>query len=140
CRAMLANPKLSTDEILAIMPSPDWGSGGVVVGTEGIRDYIETGRGKMTVRGRADIDGKEIVISALPPGLSSQGFQDKVRDAIGKGDLPGVSDLTDLTDRRNGLRIVVSVKRGYTAQDVLNDLFSYTPLEDTFAASIVALD
>ena len=140
CRAMLENPDLTTDEIVNILPGPDWGSGGVVVGNAGIRDYIETGRGKMTVRGEAKIEGKDIVITALPSGLSSQGFQEKVRDAISKGDLPGVSDLTDLTDRRNGLRILIAVKRGHDAKDVLNALYIHTPLEDTFAASIVALD
>jgi DNA gyrase subunit A len=140
CRAMLADPKMDVDAIAAILTGPDWGSGGKVIGSEGIRDYIETGRGKMTVRGEARIEGKDILISALPPGLSSQGFQDKVREGISKGDLPGVSDLTDLTDRRNGLKIVVSVKRGHDPKDVLNGLYTYTPLEDTFAASIVALD
>lgn len=140
CRAMLDNPELSTDEIVRILPGPDWGSGGTVVGTAGIREYIETGRGKMTVRGAAKVEGKDIIITALPSGLSSQGFQEKVRDAITKGDLPGVSDLTDLTDRRNGLRILISVKRGHDAKDVLNALFIHTPLEDSFAASLVALD
>ena len=140
CRAMLENPDLTTDEIVNILPGPDWGSGGVVVSNAGIRDYIETGRGKMTVRGEAKIEGKDIVITALPSGLSSQGFQEKVRDAITKGDLPGVSDLTDLTDRRNGLRILITTKRGHDAKDVLNALYVNTPLEDSFAASLVALD
>lgn len=139
-RAMLANPKMDTDEIMEILTGPDWGSGGVVVGNGGIRDYIETGRGKMTVRGEAHVEGKEIIVTSLPSGLSSQGFQEKVREHIEKGNLPGVSDLTDLTDRRNGLKILVTVKRGHDAKDVLNGLYTYTPLEDTFAASIVALD
>lgn len=140
CRAMLADPSLSTDDIMGILTGPDWGSGGVVVGTEGIRDYIETGRGKMTVRGAVSIEGKDVVVTALPSGLSSQGFQEKVREGISKGDLPGVSDLTDLTDRRNGLRILITCKRGHEAKDVLDALYRVTPLEDTFAASIVALD
>jgi DNA gyrase subunit A len=140
CRAMLANPKMTTEEIQEILTGPDWGSGGVVVGKEGIREYIETGKGKMTVRGQAVTEGKNIVITALPPGLSSNGFQEKVRSEITNGNLPGVSDLTNLTDRKNGLRILVTVKRGHDAKDVLNSLYTYTPLEDTFAASIVALD
>lgn len=94
----------------------------------------------MTVRGQAVTEGKNIVITALPPGLSSNGFQEKVRSEITNGNLPGVSDLTNLTDRKNGLRILVTVKRGHDAKDVLNSLYTYTPLEDTFAASIVALD
>lgn len=140
CRAMLDNPKLTTDEIMNILTGPDWGSGGVIVGKDGIKDYIETGRGKMTVRGATAIEGKDIIVTALPSGLSSQGFQEKVRAGIASNDLPGVSDMTDLTDRRNGLRILITCKRGHDAKDVLTSLYTYTPLEDTFAASIVALD
>lgn len=140
CRAMLKNPKLSTDEITEILTAPDWGTGGTVLGTEGFREYVETGRGKMIVRGTVEVSGKDIVVTSLPPGIASQGFQEKVRDAINSGDLPGVSDLTDLTDRRNGLRIQISVKRGHTPEEVLTGLYTYTPLEDTFAASLVALD
>jgi DNA gyrase subunit A len=140
CRAMLVNPKLTTDEIVEILPGPDWGTGGCVIGAMGIAEYIETGKGRMTVRGSAEIDDKDIIVTALPSGLSSAGFQEKVREAIGSGDLPGVNDLTDLTDRRNGLRIVITVKRGHDPQEVLGILYRVTPLEDTFAASIVALD
>lgn len=140
CRAMLANPKLSTQEIVDILHGPDWGSGGYVVGTAGIADYIETGRGKMTVRGAAHIEGKDIVVTALPSGLASGGFQEQIRAGINAGELPGVSDLTDLTDRLNGLKIVVTVKRGHDPKEVLDALYRVTKLEDTFAASLVALD
>lgn len=140
CRALLANPKMTVDEMAGILTGPDWGTGGVLVGSEGIRDYIETGRGKMIVRGTVEMSGKDIFITSLPPGVSSQGFQEKVRDALTAGDIQGIADLTDLTDRRNGLRIQVSVKRGHKPDDVLTELFTFTPLEDTFAASLVALD
>lgn len=139
-KAMLDNPSLSTDAIADILGGPDWGSGGVVVGTEGIRDYIETGKGRMIVRGSVSIEGKDIIVSALPPGVSSSGFQEKVRAGLNNGTIEGVSDFTDLTDRRNGLRILITVKRGHTPEDVLHSLYTYTPLEDTFAASLVALD
>lgn len=139
-KAMLDTPSLSTDAIADILGGPDWGSGGVVVGTEGIRDYIETGKGRMIVRGSVSIEGKDIIVSALPPGVSSSGFQEKVRAGLANGTIEGVSDFTDLTDRRNGLRILITVKRGHTPEDVLKSLYTYTPLEDTFAASLVALD
>lgn len=140
CRAMLKNPKITTEEITEILTGPDWGTGGVVLGYDGVREYIETGRGKMIVRGTVEISGKDVIVTSLPPGIASQGFQEKVRDAITAGDLPGVADLTDLTDRRNGLRIQITVKRGHTPEEVLTGLYTYTPLEDTFAASLVALD
>lgn len=139
-KAMLEDPSLSTDAIVGILGGPDWGSGGVVVGTDGIREYIETGKGRMTVRGSVSIEGKDIIVSALPPGVSSGGFQEKVRAGLNNGTIEGVSDFTDLTDRRNGLRILITVKRGHTPEDVLRSLYTYTPLEDTFAASLVALD
>jgi DNA gyrase subunit A len=140
CRAVLDNPKITVEEIVEILHGPDWATGGTVVGTDGIADYITTGRGRLTVRGTAEISGKDIVITALPSGLSSGGFQEKVRSGITGGDFPGISDLTDLTDRRNGLRIVVTVKRGHDPQSVLDSLYTDTPLEDTFAVSIVAVD
>lgn len=139
-KAMLDDPSLSTDAIVDILGGPDWGSGGVVVGTDGIREYIETGKGRMTVRGCVSVEGKDIIVSALPPGVSSSGFQEKVRAGLNNGTIEGVSDFTDLTDRRNGLRILITVKRGHTPEDVLRSLYTYTPLEDTFAASLVALD
>lgn len=139
-KAMLDNPSLSTDAIADILGGPDWGSGGVVVGTEGIREYIETGKGRMIVRGCVSVEGKDIIVSALPPGVSSSGFQEKVRAGLNNGTIEGVSDFTDLTDRRNGLRILITVKRGHSPEDVLRALYTYTPLEDTFAASLVALD
>lgn len=139
-KAMLEDPKLDTDAIVDIIGGPDWGSGGVIVGTDGIREYIETGKGRMIVRGSVSVEGKDIIVSALPPGVSSSGFQEKVRAGLANGTIEGVSDFTDLTDRRNGLRILITVKRGHTPEDVLKSLYTYTPLEDTFAASLVALD
>lgn len=139
-KAMLEDPKLDTDAIVDILGGPDWGSGGVIVGTDGIREYIETGKGRMIVRGSVAVEGKDIIVSALPPGVSSGGFQEKVRAGLNNGTIEGVSDFTDLTDRRNGLRILITVKRGHTPEDVLRSLYTYTPLEDTFAASLVALD
>lgn len=139
-KAMLEDPKLDTDAIVDILGGPDWGSGGVIVGTDGIREYIETGKGRMIVRGSVAVEGKDIIVSALPPGVSSSGFQEKVRAGLANGTIEGVSDFTDLTDRRNGLRILITVKRGHTPEDVLKSLYTYTPLEDTFAASLVALD
>lgn len=139
-KAMLEDPNLSVESVVDILSGPDWGSGGIVVGRDGIRDYIETGKGRMIVRGSVSVEGKDLIVSALPPGVSSGGFQEKVRAGLSNGTIEGVSDFTDLTDRRNGLRILITVKRGHTPEDVLRSLYTYTPLEDTFAASLVALD
>lgn len=140
CRALLARPKLSDDELMELLPGPDWGCGGSVVGSDGLRDYITTGKGSFTVRGRVEVDGRNVVITELPPGVASSTVQERIRSLITGGDLPGVADMTDLTDRRNGLRIVVTPKRGHDPHQLVTSLLALTPLESTFAASLVALD
>lgn len=140
CRALLADPQLSDDALLELMPGPDWGCGASVVGSDGIRDYVTTGRGSFTVRARLAVEGRNVVITELPPGVASSTVQERIRSLIDGGDLPGVSDLSDLTDRRNGLRIVVSAKRGHDPHQLRTSLLALTPLEGTFAASLVALD
>ena len=140
CRALLAKPKLSDDDLMELLPGPDWGCGGSVVGSEGLRDYITTGKGSFTVRGKVTVEGRNVVITELPPGVASSTVQDRIRSLIDGGDLPGVADMTDLTDRRNGLRIVVSAKRGHDPEQLRTSLLALTPLEGTFAASLVALD
>ena len=140
CRALLAKPKLSDDALMELLPGPDWGCGGSVVGSDGLRDYITTGKGSFTVRGKVTVEGRNVVITELPPGVASSTVQDRIRSLIEGGDLPGVADLSDLTDRRNGLRIVVSAKRGHDPEQLRTSLLALTPLEGTFAASLVALD
>jgi DNA gyrase subunit A len=140
CRALLSRPKLSDDALMELLPGPDWGSGGSVVGSDGLRDYVTTGRGSFTVRGTVTVEGRNVVITELPPGVASSTVQERIRALIEGGDLPGVADMTDLTDRRNGLRIVVSAKRGHDPEQLRTSLLALTPLEGTFAASLVALD
>lgn len=140
CRALLADPGLSDDALMELLPGPDWGCGASVVGSAGLRDYVTTGRGSFTVRGRLEVEGRTVVITELPPGVASSTVQDRIRSLIDGGDLPGVADLTDLTDRRNGLRVVVAAKRGHDPQQLRTSLLALTPLEGTFAASLVALD
>ncbi len=140
CRALLADPNLSDDTLMELLPGPDWGSGGAVVGSAGLRDYVTTGKGSFTVRGRVEVDGRSVVITELPPGVASSTVQERIRSLVDGGDLPGVVDMSDLTDRRNGLRIVVTTKRGHDPNQVRTSLLALTPLESTFAASLVALD
>ncbi len=140
CRALLAKPTLSDDALMELLPGPDWGCGGSVVGSDGLRDYVTTGKGSFTVRGTVTVDGRNVVITELPPGVASSTVQERIRSLIDGGDLPGVADMSDLTDRRNGLRIVVTPKRGHDPQQLVTSLLALTPLEGTFAASLVALD
>ncbi|MDX1892024.1 DNA gyrase subunit A [Mycolicibacterium sp. 050158] len=140
CRALLTKPNLSDDKLMELIPGPDWGCGATVVGTNGLREYITTGRGAFTVRGTVSVDGKNVIVTELPPGVASSTVQERIRSLVESGDLPGVADMSDLTDRRNGLRIVVTAKRGHDAEAIRDQLLALTPLESTFAASLVALD
>ena len=140
CRALLKKPGLSDDKLMELLPGPDWGCGGTVVGSDGLRDYVTTGKGSFTVRGKLSVEGRNVVITELPPGVASSTVQERIRSLITGGDLPGVADMSDLTDRRNGLRIVVSAKRGHDPHQLVTSLLALTPLEGTFAASLVALD
>lgn len=140
CRALLTKPNLSDDALCELIPGPDWGCGSTVVGTTGLRDYMTTGRGSFTVRGTVLVDGKNCIITELPPGVASGTVQERIRALVESGEMSGVADLSDLTDRRNGLRIVVTAKRGHSAEAIREQLLALTPLESTFAASLVALD
>jgi len=140
CRALLADPNLSDDALMELLPGPDWGSGGAVIGRDGLRDYITTGKGSFTVRGKVDVEGRTVLITELPPGVASSTVQERIRSLIDGGDLPSVADMADLTDRRNGLRIVLTTKRGHDPAQLRTSLLALTPLEGTFAASLVALD
>ena len=86
------------------------------------------------------VDGKNVIVTELPPGVASNTVQERIRALVESGEMSGVADMSDLTDRRNGLRIVVTAKRGHSAETIREQLLALTPLESTFAASLVALD
>lgn len=145
-RALIADPDLSDDELLRLLPGPDWNVDTIVVGTSGIRDYMLTGRGKMHLRGRVEVtDKKTITVHSLPPGVSAETFRTAVVKGTTRNDqgvirLPGVRDLANLSDRRRPVCIEITVKQGHDAQEVLTSLLMYTPLEVTYSASMVAGD
>ena len=140
CTAMLDNPDMSVEDIRKIMPAPDWGTGGIIVGDQGIDDYMSTGKGKITVRGEAHIEGKTIVITSLPPEVTWTTLNDKLRKGTLDGSLEGISDIANLSSRTGGFRFEVTVKNRHKPEVVLQQLYTKTPLESTFAASLVALD
>ena len=151
-RAMLKKPSISVDELLKIMPGPDWGTGGRVIGDQsGIKDYFATGKGRMTVRASHRIDKKTIVITEVPPGVSvptllngkkseTKNTKPGIKDLARQGIIPGISDVSDYSDLDHGLRIEIQVKKGHDPEKVLHDLYKETDLEITYAASITALD
>ncbi len=140
CRPLLAKPNLSDDKLTELIPGPGWGCGSTVVGTAGLREYMTTGRGAFTVRGTVAVDGKNVIVTEVPPGVASSTVQERIRALVESGEMSGVADMSDLTDRRNWLCIVVTAKRGHSAETTREQLLALTPLESTFAASLVALD
>lgn len=141
CRAYLSSPDMSVAEMREIMPGPDWGTGGIVVGDQSvIDDYYATGRGKMRVRCVHHIEGKDVIITQVPPGIGVPTLLSDIRSKATEGIIPGIADVTNLTDLDHGLRIVITAKRGTKPEDLVEALLSETDLETTYAASMVALD
>lgn len=155
--AFLDNPDITTDELMEIMPGPDWGTGATIIGSdEGIRQYYETGRGPITVRGDYHVDGKTIVITSVPPevkvptlvnGASGKKSEDSSRRrSLGlkelaiMGVVKGISDVNEYTDESNGFIIEIDVKRGYDPDEVMEEIFRESDMEKTFHASMVAID
>ncbi|MBT4533524.1 MAG: DNA gyrase subunit A [Chloroflexi bacterium] len=135
--------EVSADDLMKFVTGPDFPTGGIIVGTEGIRNIYNSGRGKLTVRGRAIIEemGKDrhrIVISEIPYQVNLTNLIERIAEMARGGRLDGVSDLRDESDR-TGMNIIIEMRRGAQPLTVLNRLYKYTPLQTTFSARVLAL-
>ena len=140
---LIDNPDLSDEELLQIVPGPDFPTGGIIMGREGIRNAYTTGRGLITVRARAVIDimdnGREaITVTEIPYMVNKSSLLEKIADLVRSGAISGVSDLRDESDR-DGLRIVIELKRDAASQVILNQLYKHTQMQQTFGANLLAL-
>jgi DNA gyrase subunit A len=146
CDAIVAyvrNPDLTLAELLDIMPGPDFPTAGLICGRAGIHDAFATGRGHLTVRGRVEVEerknGREaLIISEIPYALNKTRLIEKMADCVRSGRIPGISSINDESDRE-GMRIVVDLKRGEDSRVVLNNLYEHTPLQDTFGVIMISL-
>ena len=141
---LLENPDATTEELMEFVPGPDFPSGAIIMGLDGIKDAYLTGRGAFKVRGKTSIEPlgprrTGIVVSELPYMVGPERLIEKIRDAVQAKKLQGISDVTDLTDRNHGLRVAIGVKTGFDPQAVLDQLYRLTPLEDSFSINNVAL-
>ncbi|MBK7739349.1 MAG: DNA gyrase subunit A [Saprospiraceae bacterium] len=134
--------ELSVDEMLTYIKGPDFPTGGIIYGTSGIREYFATGRGRIVVRGKAEIENsgnkETIIITEIPYQVNKADLVAKIAELVNEGKIPGISDTRDESDR-NGLRVVVDVKRDAMASVVLSMLYKYTPLQTSFGVNNIAL-
>jgi len=141
--AMIRNPGITLQEIVEIIPGPDFPTGGLICGRAGIMDAYATGRGHLTLRGRVETEerrgGREaLIITEIPYALNKTRLIEKIAECVRTGRIEGISSINDESDRR-GMRIVVELKRGEDSRVVLNNLYQHTPLQDTFSAIMIAL-
>lgn len=142
--AMIANPAIELDELMQIIPGPDFPTGGIIMGRSGIRRAYETGRGSIPVRARAEIeeirkDRQAIIITEIPYQVNKATLQEKIADLVRSKEIEGISDIRDESDR-SGMRVVIELKRDATPDVVLNQLYRFTQLQTSFSANMLALD
>jgi DNA gyrase subunit A len=144
CIAMIDNPAIELNQVMEIIPGPDFPTGAFVLGRSGIRSAYETGRGSIMMRGRATVEAMRgdrecIVITEVPYQVNKAGMIEKMADLVRDKRIEGISDIRDESDRQ-GYRVVVELKRDAVADVVLNQLYRYTPLQTSFGANMVALN
>jgi DNA gyrase subunit A len=135
--------EITAEELVKYMPGPDFPTGGVIVGSEGILQAYSTGRGRIVLRGKAHIEEMSgsrfrIVITEIPYQLNKSSLIERIADLVRDGRLDEISDLRDESDRR-GMSIVIELKRTAQPKKVLNQLYKYTPLQSTFGVQLLAL-
>ncbi|KKB09711.1 DNA gyrase subunit A [Devosia chinhatensis] len=142
--AVLDNPAILTEELLEHLPGPDFPTGGIILGRAGIRQAYETGRGSIIVRGRSTIEEvrkerEAIVITEIPYQVNKASMVEKIAELVRDKRIEGIADLRDESSRE-GMRVVVEVKRDALPDVVLNQLYRFTPLQSSFGCNFVALN
>ncbi|MBN9141930.1 MAG: DNA topoisomerase IV subunit A [Micrococcales bacterium] len=143
-RHLLENPEATLEELMAYVPGPDLPTGGTIVGLDGIRDAYATGRGSFKTRAKVSVEQISarrtgLVVTELPYLVGPEKVIEKIKDGVNAKKITGIADVTDLTDRKNGLRLVIGIKTGFSPEAVLEQLYRLTPLEDGFSINNVAL-
>ena len=136
--ALIDNPDMPDEDLMKYIKGPDFPTGGVVIGIEGLRKAYLTGRGKITVRGKYHIENRDIVITEIPYAVNKASLIQKIAELVKAGKIEGISDLRDESDKE-GMRIVIEVKKGYNPDVIVNQLLKYTPLQETYGINMLAI-
>ncbi len=141
--ALIDNPKTSAAELLNSIQGPDFPTGGIIIGTQGIKDAYKTGRGKIKVRAKASIEETKnktkIVINEIPYMVNKAHLIEKIADLVNEKKIQGISDIRDESDQKNLVRIVIELRKGANSDLVLNQLYQHTRMQETFGVILLAL-
>ena len=142
--ALIDNPELSIDDLIGIVPGPDFPTGGIILGRVGIRGAYHLGRGSIVMRGKVAIETirkerEAIIITEIPYQVNKAAMVEKIGELVREKKIEGIAELRDESDR-DGYRVVIELKRDAVPEVVLNQLYRFTPLQSTFGANVVALD
>ncbi len=141
---LLHHPECTIDELIDIVPAPDFPTGGLIYGVAGVREGYRTGRGRVVIRAKTHFeehgrDGRQaIIIDELPYQVNKKSLLERIAEGVREKKLEGISDIRDESDK-SGMRVVIELKRNEVAEVVLNNLFKQTQLQDTFGMNMVAL-
>ncbi|MBQ3741556.1 MAG: DNA gyrase subunit A [Prevotella sp.] len=142
CCAFIDNPDITTDELMDYIPAPDFPTGAYIYGLQGVKDAYETGRGRIVMRAKAEIESDDshdrIVVTEIPYGVNKQQLIEYIAELVKEGKIEGIANVNDETGRQ-GMRIVVDVKRDANANVILNKLFKMTALQSSFSVNNIAL-
>ncbi len=142
CCAYIDDPEISTDGLMQYIPAPDFPTGAYIYGLQGVKDAYETGKGRILMRAKAEIESDDshdkIVVTEIPYGVNKQQLIEYIAELVKEGKIDGIANVNDETGRQ-GMRIVVDVKRDANANVILNKLFKMTALQSSFAVNCIAL-
>ena len=143
CVAILKNPNTTEEELNAIIPGPDFPTGGMIIGRTGIRSAQQTGRGSVIVRGKAEIETQNnrnsIIITEIPYQVNKSNLIEKIADLVREEKIEGIADIRDVSDR-HGIRVIVELKKDAESDVILNQLYKFTPLQSSFGCNMVTLN
>ncbi len=143
CLYCLRNPECKIDELIELIPAPDFPTGGIIYGIVGVREGYRTGRGRVIMRAKTHFEEfgnnrQSIVVDALPYQVNKKTLQERIAELVNEKKIEGISDIRDESDK-DGMRLVIELKRGEVPEVVLNNLYKHTQLQDTFGMNLVAL-